>query len=155
MIYLQFLRNLKILFNKGKKNLINNFIFQKNQIELDQKIHEDGSIDKKVKISTLCKVEWYENDGATKLVPVTGVAILKKGRGNAVVSRVVNVAIGIKQLRKGYELKPGIESSSRRITVNGGDIKDIPCQYCIVGLEKYELPVIGKFHLKVVILFLN
>lgn len=118
---------------------------QKNQVELEQKIYEDGSIDKKVKISTLCKVEWYENDGATKLVPVTGVAILKKGRGNAVVSRVVNVAIGVKQLRKGYELKPGIESSSRRITVNGGDIKDIPCQYCIVGLEKYELPVIGTY----------
>lgn len=76
-------------------------------------------------------------------MPVTGTALLKKGRGNAKVLRVVNVAIGIKQLKKGYELKPGIESSSRRITVNGGDIADIPCQYCIVGLEKYELPVIG------------
>ncbi|XP_063536452.1 uncharacterized protein LOC134746117 isoform X2 [Cydia strobilella] len=118
---------------------------QKNQIEMDQQIFEDGSIVKKVKISTLCKVEWYENDGATKLVPVSGLAILKKGRGNAAVSRVVNVAIGIKQLRKGYELKPGIESSSRRVTVNGGDINDIPCQYCVVGLEKYELPVIGTY----------
>lgn len=92
----------------------------------------------------MCKVEWYENDGITKLVPVSGVAILKKTRGNATVSRVVNVAIGIKQLKKGYELKPGIKSSSRRITVNGCDIKDIPCQYSIVGLERYELPVIGK-----------
>ncbi|XP_059052149.1 uncharacterized protein LOC131846772 [Achroia grisella] len=118
---------------------------QKNQIELDQKIYDDGAIVKKVKINTLCKVEWYENDGATKLVPVTGIAILKKGRGNAVIERVVNVAIGIKQLRKGYELRSGIESSSRRITVNGGDIKDIPCQYCVVGLEKYELPVIGTY----------
>ncbi|XP_063364292.1 uncharacterized protein LOC134652968 isoform X1 [Cydia amplana] len=118
---------------------------QKNQIEVDQQIFEDGSIVKKVKISTLCKVEWYENDGATKLVPVSGLAILKKGRGNAAVTRVVNVAIGIKQLRKGYELKPGIESSSRRVTVNGGDINDIPCQYCVVGLEKYELPVIGTY----------
>lgn len=89
-------------------------------------------------------MEWYEDDGVTKLVPVTGVAILKKGRGNASVSRVLNVAIGIKQQRKGYELKPGIQSSSRRIKVNGGDINDIPCQYCIVGLEKYELPVIGE-----------
>lgn len=114
-------------------------------MELEQKIHDNGSIDKKVKINTLCKVEWYENDGATKLVPVTGVAIVKKGRGNATLSRVVNVAIGIKQLRKGYELKPGIESSSRRVTVNGADMKDIPCQYCIVGLERYELPVIGNY----------
>ncbi|KOB75435.1 Uncharacterized protein OBRU01_04639 [Operophtera brumata] len=113
---------------------------QKNQIELDQKISVDGSIDKRVKINTLCKVEWYEDDGANKLVPVTGIALLKKGRGNAVISRVINVAIGIKQLKKGYELKRGIESSSRRIKVNGGDIKDIPCQYCVVGLEKYELP---------------
>lgn len=63
------------------------------------------------------------------------------------ISRVINVAIGIKQLKKGYELKPGIESSSRRIKVNGGDINDIPCQYCVVGLEKYELPVIGKHFL--------
>ncbi|XP_075978103.1 uncharacterized protein LOC142977871 isoform X2 [Anticarsia gemmatalis] len=118
---------------------------QKSQVELEQKIHDDGSIDKKVKINTLCKVEWYENDGATKLVPVTGLAIVKKGRGNAKVSRVVNVAIGIKQLKKGYELKPGVESSSRRVTVNGADMKDIPCQYCIVGLERYELPVIGTF----------
>lgn len=117
---------------------------QKNQIELDQNISEDGFIDKRVKISTLCKVEWYEDDGATKLVPVTGVALLKKSRGTAVVSKVINVAIGIKQLKKGYEMKPGIESSSRRIKVNGSDIKDIPCQYCVVGLEKYELPVIGK-----------
>lgn len=121
---------------------------QKSQIELEQKISEDGTIEKKVKINTLCKVEWYENDGATKLVPVSGVAILKKGRGKAVVERVLNVAIGIKQLRKGYELKPGIESSSRRITVNGSDIKDIPCQYCVVGLEKYELPVIGKYFVR-------
>lgn len=118
---------------------------QKNQVEFDQKIYEDGSIEKKVKINTLCKVEWYENDGAIKLMPVTGVAILKKGRGDAAVVRVVNVAIGIKQLRKGYELKPGIQSSSRRVTVNGADIKDIPCQYCVVGLEKYELPVIGTY----------
>ncbi|XP_047511849.1 uncharacterized protein LOC125054161 isoform X1 [Pieris napi] len=118
---------------------------QKNQLELDQKIFDDGSIEKKVKINTLCKVEWYENDGATKLVPVSGVALLKKGRGNAIVSRIVNVAIGIKQLKKGYELKPGIKSSSRRITVNGADVQDIPCQYCVVGLERYELPVIGTY----------
>ncbi|XP_026499707.2 uncharacterized protein LOC113403383 isoform X1 [Vanessa tameamea] len=118
---------------------------QKNQIELEQKIAEDGSIEKKVKISTLCKVEWYENDGITKLVPVTGIAILKKGRGNAVVSRIVNVAIGIKQLKKGYELKSGIKSSSRRITVNGCEINDIPCQYSVVGLERYEHPVIGTY----------
>ncbi|CAK1580316.1 unnamed protein product [Parnassius mnemosyne] len=118
---------------------------QKNQVELEQSISEDGTIEKKVKISTLCKVEWYENDGATKLVPVTGVALLKKGRGNAKVLRVINVAIGIKQLKKGYELKPGIESSSRRIKVNGSDINDIPCQYSVVGLERYELPVIGTY----------
>ncbi|XP_038209951.1 uncharacterized protein LOC119830857 isoform X2 [Zerene cesonia] len=118
---------------------------QKNQLEVDQQIFEDGSIEKKVKINTLCKVEWYENDGATKLVPVTGIAILKKSRGNAAVTRVVNVAVGIKQLKKGYELKPGIKSSSRRITVNGSDIKDIPCQYSVVGLERYELPVIGTY----------
>lgn len=118
---------------------------QKNQIELEQKITEDGSIEKKVKVNTMCKVEWYENDGITKLVPVTGIAILKKGRGNAVVSRIVNVAIGIKQLKKGYELKPGVKSSSRRIIVNGNDINDIPCQYSIVGLERYELPVIGTY----------
>lgn len=118
---------------------------QKNQIEIDQKISADGLIEKKVKINTLCKVEWYENDGITKLVPVTGTAILKKGKGNAVVARVVNVAIGIKQLKKGYELKPGIKSSSRRITVNGCDLNDIPCQYSVVGLERYELPVVGKY----------
>ncbi|CAH2246739.1 jg8802 [Pararge aegeria aegeria] len=118
---------------------------QKNQIELEQKISEDGTIEKKVKVNTLCKIEWYENDDITKLVPVTGVAILKKGRGNAAVTRVANVAIGIKQLKKGYELKPGIKSSSRRITVNGSDIKDIPCQYSIVGLERYEHPVIGTY----------
>lgn len=117
---------------------------QRNQIELDQKISEDGIIEKKVKINTLCKVEWYENDGATKLVPVTGVAVLKKGRGKAEITRLINVAIGIKQLRKGYELKPGIESSSRRITVNGSEVGDVPCQYCIVGLERYEFPAICK-----------
>lgn len=118
---------------------------QKNQIEIDQKISADGLIEKKVKISTLCNVEWYENDGITKLVPVTGTAILKKGKGNAIVDKVVNVAIGIKQLKKGYELKPGIKSSSRRIKVNGGDVNDIPCQYSIVGLERYELPVVGEY----------
>ncbi|KAL4715950.1 hypothetical protein ACJJTC_013250 [Scirpophaga incertulas] len=118
---------------------------QKNQMELEQKISDDGVIEKKVKINTLCKVEWYENDGATKLVPVTGIAVLKKGRGNATLTRVINVAIGIKQFKKGYELRPGIESSSRRIKVNGSDINDIPCQYSLVGLERYELPVIGTF----------
>lgn len=119
-------------------------ILQKNQIELEQKISEDGTIEKKVKINTLCKVEWYENDGITKLVPMTGIAILVKGKGNAVVTRIVNVAIGIKQLKKGFELKSGVKTSSRRIAVNGCDIHDIPCQYSVVGLERYELPVIGK-----------
>ncbi|XP_032517001.2 uncharacterized protein LOC116769910 isoform X2 [Danaus plexippus] len=118
---------------------------QKNQIELEQKISEDGTIEKKVKINTLCKVEWYENDGITKLVPMTGIAILVKGKGNAVVTRIVNVAIGIKQLKKGFELKSGVKTSSRRIAVNGCDIHDIPCQYSVVGLERYELPVIGTY----------
>nr|XP_032516999.1 uncharacterized protein LOC116769910 isoform X1 [Danaus plexippus plexippus] len=118
---------------------------QKNQIELEQNISEDGTIEKKVKINTLCKVEWYENDGITKLVPMTGIAILVKGKGNAVVTRIVNVAIGIKQLKKGFELKSGVKTSSRRIAVNGCDIHDIPCQYSVVGLERYELPVIGTY----------
>lgn len=120
---------------------------QRDQLETDQKFNNDGSIEKRVKISTLCKVEWYQKDGATKLVPVTGVAIVKKIRGkpNASVVKIFNAAIGIKQNKKGYILKPGIESSSRRITVSGDKIKDIPCTYTIVGLERYELPVIGTY----------
>lgn len=124
-----------------------NFILslQKEQIELEQVISKDGSIEKKVKISTLCKVEWYEKNGETNVIPVTGVAVLKKCRGQkaAEVTKVLSVSIGVKCSKKGYELKPGIQSCLRRTTVSGELISDVPTRYTIVGLENYELPVVG------------
>lgn len=119
---------------------------QKEQIEQDQNVLIDGSIEKKVKINTLCKIEWYEKSGDTSLIPVTGLAIVKKYRrqASAAIIKITNVSIGMKSHKKGFELKPGIQSSLRRTTIIGEDVGDIPTKYTIVGLEPYELPVIGK-----------
>ncbi|XP_077298327.1 uncharacterized protein LOC143919727 isoform X2 [Arctopsyche grandis] len=122
---------------------------QKEQTEEEQTVLKDGSIEKKVKIYALCKIEWYEKCGDTPLIPVTGVAIVRKGRrqASASVVKVVNVSLGgvkTNQL-KGFELKPGIQSSSRRTTIIGEEVGDVPTKYTIVGLEPFELPIIGTY----------
>lgn len=113
---------------------------------------KDGSIEKKVKICALCKIEWYEKCGDTPLIPVTGVAIVRKSRrqASASVVKVVNVSVGgVKSNKKGFELKPGIQSSSRRTTIIGEEVGDVPTKYTIVGLEPFELPIIGNYLLQI------
>lgn len=86
-------------------------------------------------------MEFYEI-GVSKLMPVTGVVVWVKRRGQQVaeITKVINV--NIKHHR--YYLTPGFEKGSRRITVRGADIGDVPTKYTMTGLQPYELPVVGK-----------
>ncbi|XP_066998270.2 uncharacterized protein [Anabrus simplex] len=105
-----------------------------------------GCVQKKVRLSLLCKVEWFENDLAPVIVPVNGLALVTRTKvgqtGNVV--KVVNVCIG-NHLRRGFTMTPGVSDKCRRITVRGNLIGDIPTCYTITGLEAHELPVIGTF----------
>lgn len=114
------------------------------QIELSSQIVQ-GGIEKRIQISCLCKVEWYEDNGAAKILPFNGVAIYTKPKNSssAAVLKLINISIG--RTRKGYTLIPGHQRSARRVIVKGEDINDIPTKYIITGLEPYELPVCGTY----------
>ncbi|XP_044728559.1 uncharacterized protein LOC123292094 isoform X2 [Chrysoperla carnea] len=114
------------------------------QIEISSVVTPEG-VEKKVKVSCLCKVEWYEDNGAAKILPFTGIATYfkPKGSNSATVLRLTNVSIG--RSRKGYTFLPGHQRSARRVIVKGEDINDIPTKYIITGLERYELPVCGTY----------
>lgn len=87
-------------------------------------------------------MEFYET-GVAVLMPLAGIAVCvkKKGSPRAEVTKVINVNIK----RHRYLLLPGIETTLRRVTVNGNDIGDIPTKYTMTGLQPYEIPVVGKF----------
>lgn len=89
------------------------------------------------------KVEFYEI-GVAKLMPISGVVVWvkRKGQQNAEITKVVNV--NIKHHR--YYLTPGFQKGDRRVTVRGVDIGDVPTKYTMTGLEPYEIPVVGELY---------
>lgn len=46
--------------------------------------------------------------------------------------------------RRNYTLYPGVDNKKKCITVSGASCNDVPITYSLVGLENYELPVIGE-----------
>lgn len=75
-------------------------------------------------------------------MPLVGTVLAKKykHKSNAEIVKVLNVVIK----RHRYTLLPGVQKIHRRVTVRGSDINDIPTQYSMHGLERYEIPVVGK-----------
>ena len=69
---------------------------------------------------------------------------IKKKNSHAQVSRISGVTIS-GHSRRNYTLYPGVDDKQRCITVNGASYHDVPVSYSVVGLENYELPVIGEF----------
>ncbi|KAI4469874.1 hypothetical protein MML48_1g04818 [Holotrichia oblita] len=112
-----------------------------NQIEIGAAVTKEG-IEKKVKVKLTAKVEFYEI-GVAKLMPISGVVVWvkRKGQQNAEITKVVNV--NIKHHR--YYLTPGFQKGYRRVTVRGVDIGDVPTKYTMTGLEPYEIPVVGTY----------
>ncbi|PSN44392.1 hypothetical protein C0J52_05754 [Blattella germanica] len=118
------------------------------QEEISQVVQKDGSIEKTVRIRSLCKVEWFENGQSAVVMPIRGLAMAVKSKHeNATVTRVINVTVGHHQ--RGFTLTPGVNDKWRHITVSGESIGDIPTRYTITGLETHEMPVIAgsKKHL--------
>ena len=134
----------------------------------------DGSIEKRVRLAALCKVEWFENGQSVTVVPVSsefmytlkectvyyiqlfhfavtllqihGLAVaVKTKNGQQSASITCVMNVTVGTLhRRGYMLSPGINDMCRHTTVLGESIADIPTRYTITGLETHELPVIGK-----------
>ena len=134
----------------------------------------DGSIEKRVRLAALCKVEWFENGQSVTVVPVSseilqalkestlhytqlfhfavtmlqihGLAVaVKPKNGQQSASVTCVMNITVGTLRRrGYVLTPGINDMCRHTTVLGESIADVPTRYTITGLEIHELPVIGK-----------
>nr|CAD7590117.1 unnamed protein product [Timema genevievae] len=115
------------------------------QEEVSHVILDDGSVEKTVRVRLLCKVEWFEGQ-LTASLPVRGLAVVvkpKSGDGKARVMRVMNVTVGGNM--RGFTLTPGVSDHCRRITVSGQLIGDVPIQYTVIGLNVYEIPVIGTY----------
>lgn len=116
------------------------------QEEVNHTVLHDGCVQKKVRLSVLCKVEWFENGQSTIVIPVSGLAVVvrtKSGK-NASVTRVLNACVGSHQ-RRGFTLTPGVSDKWRRTTVHGEMIGDVPTRYTITGLEAHEMPVVGTY----------
>ncbi|GFG29966.1 hypothetical protein Cfor_11751 [Coptotermes formosanus] len=115
--------------------------------EVSQVVLSDGSIEKRVRLCALCKVEWFGNGLSVTVVPIQGLAVAvkpKHGQQNASVTRVMNVTVGTLH-RRGYTLTPGVNDMWRHTTVLGESIGDVPTRYTVTGLETHELPVIGTY----------
>nr|CAD7455029.1 unnamed protein product [Timema tahoe] len=115
------------------------------QEEVSHVILDDGSVEKTVRVRFLCKVEWFEGQ-LTASLPVRGLAVVvrpKSGDGKARVMRVMNVTVGGNM--RGFTLTPGVSDHCRRITVSGQLIGDVPIKYTVIGLNVYEIPVIGTY----------
>lgn len=114
-------------------------LFQGSQVEIGGSVVKNG-IEKRAKVKFTGKVEFYET-GVAVLMPLTGIVVCvkKKGSPTAEVTKVINVSIK----RHRYTLLPGIETTLRRVTVNGNEIGDIPTKYTMTGLQPYEIPVVG------------
>lgn len=116
-------------------------LFQGSQVEIGGSVDKNG-IEKRAKVKFTGKVEFYET-GVAILMPLAGIAVCvkKKGSPSAEVTKVINVNIK----RHRYTLLPGINTTQRRVTVNGEAIGDIPTKYTMTGLQPYEIPVVGEF----------
>lgn len=116
------------------------------QEEVGQTTKKNGFVEKTVRVHLLCKVEFYDENGPTPVVPVHGLAICCRNKfgGTGEVVKVVKVSVG-SHSRRGFTLTPGISCHHRSTVVKGSSIGDIPTTYTVVGLERYELPVIGTY----------
>ena len=134
----------------------------------------DGSIEKRVRLAALCKVEWFDKGQSVTVMPVSsefmqpvkqstlyyiqlfhfavttlqihGLAVAVKPKGGQQSASITCVMnVRVGTLhRRGYMLTPGINDMCRHTTVLGESIADVPTRYTITGLETHELPVIGK-----------
>ncbi|XP_075237149.1 uncharacterized protein LOC142333652 isoform X2 [Lycorma delicatula] len=116
------------------------------QEEVGQITKNNGFVEKTVRVHLLCKIEFYDENGPTLVVPVHGLAVCRCAKSGAAgeIIKVVSVSLG-SHSRRGFTLTPGISSHQRSIVVKGTSIGDIPTMYTVVGLETYELPVIGTY----------
>lgn len=87
-------------------------------------------------------MEFYET-GVAKPTPVSGTAICVKGKGNNKAGIIKIIDVSIKKRK--YVLRPGVDTTKRRVTVRGSDIKDVPTKYTMTGLKSYEIPVVGTY----------
>ncbi|XP_044749324.1 uncharacterized protein LOC123310012 isoform X2 [Coccinella septempunctata] len=112
-----------------------------NQIEISNNVTGKG-IEKRIQVKFIGKVEFYET-GVAKPIPLSGTAMYVKAKGKSMaeIAKITNVLI---KNRK-YILRPGVDTTKRRVTVRGSDIKDIPTKYTMTGLKSYEIPVVGTY----------
>uniref|UniRef100_A0A0A9YBD2 Exoglucanase A n=3 Tax=Lygus hesperus TaxID=30085 RepID=A0A0A9YBD2_LYGHE len=113
------------------------------QEEVGHRVLGDGCVEKTVRIRALGKVEWYSDDNAELVVPVSGIAVSTKSK-DGVKTRVIGTTVGGHN-RRGYTLRPGIDNRLRTTVIKGTNIADVPTTYNIIGLDDHELPVIGTY----------
>ncbi|XP_021960303.1 uncharacterized protein LOC110856156 isoform X2 [Folsomia candida] len=108
---------------------------------------ENGTIEKWVVTKLRCKIESLE--GAVSEDVISGIAISSKATrtGAATLVRIMNCKrMSQRQSKKsGLTLMPGVDFHSRRITVSGATLQDVPVTYTITGLLNHEFPVIGTY----------
>ncbi|CAG7734701.1 unnamed protein product [Allacma fusca] len=115
------------------------------QEEQSHLLWPDGTIEKWVVVRLHCKIESV--DGAVSSSIISGNAISSKSTREATskLIRIMNCSLDNKTHQKGLTLVPGVDSHTRRITVSGSTVSDVPVTYTITGLFRHEFPVIGTF----------
>ncbi|XP_064112972.1 uncharacterized protein LOC135219817 [Macrobrachium nipponense] len=113
--------------------------------EIGQRFLEDNSVEKRARVSMVCKVHYFHLSHAEpKLILITGEAVSikpQKPGSPAVLKRVIKCNVGGE---RGLTLEAGVDNSTITV-VNGQKTGDIPLQYSITGLQPYELPVVGTY----------
>ncbi|XP_068220230.1 uncharacterized protein [Palaemon carinicauda] len=115
------------------------------QKEIGQRFLEDNSVEKRARVSMVCKVHYFNLPQAEpKLILITGVAVSikpSKSGSPAVLKRIIKCNVGGE---RGLTLVTGVDNSVITV-VDGEKTGDIPFQFSIHGLQTYELPVVGTY----------
>ncbi|XP_065200264.1 uncharacterized protein LOC135831590 isoform X2 [Planococcus citri] len=117
---------------------------QSPQEELSHAVLDDRSVEKSARVHCLAKMEWFDSNEIC-VVSICGTAVsIKRKNSLAKVNKITGVMIS-GHPRRNYTLYPGVDNKKRCITVSGASCNDVPINYSLVGLENYELPVIGTY----------
>jgi hypothetical protein len=125
------------------------------QIEQSHLVWPDGTIEKWVLVKLYCKIESKQCAVSTGCISGIAIATKTSRSSTATLIRIMNCNIEghnqgqlqhkLSPKQKGLTLMPGVSSNTRRITVCGTSVSDVPASYSISGLRKNEIPVIGTY----------
>lgn len=116
------------------------------QVEVGHCVTEAGHIEKRVRVSLYCSIEFF-HDGSNshKPVVISGLAVGKKVKAPRALAEVTEILCCSIDRSRGYTLVAGADSSTHITILKGETINDIPTTYSLKGLQPFEIPVVGTY----------